>query len=102
MSGLKVKPLSPTSTDWVVLEAEPLSVELAMVVVVSLEPPPYWAPTRGRQTRVKVHKDALIIIANEFDEKILKATVGVESPDSKESGDRSSLCGSSYGVREVP
>jgi hypothetical protein len=66
VSGLKVKPLSPTSTDWVVLEAEPLSVELAVVVVVSLEPPPpYWAPTRGRHKMVKVNKDALIIVATE-------------------------------------
>jgi hypothetical protein len=63
VSGLKVKPLSPTSTDCVVLEAEPLSVELAVVVVVSLEPPPpYWAPARGRHKRVKVHKDALIML----------------------------------------
>lgn len=68
VSGLKVKPLLPTSTDWIVLEAEPLVVELAgvvvVVIVVLLEPPPppYWASTRGSHKRANVHMHALIII----------------------------------------
>lgn len=90
MSGLKEKPFLPTSTDWVALEAEPLSVELAVVVVASLDPcPPYWAPTRGRHKKVKVQKDALIITVSELDEKIMKVKVCVDSPaiNFKESGD---------------
>lgn len=103
VSGLKTKPLSPTSTDWVVLEAGPLAVELAVVEVSLLElelppPPPYWAPTRGRHKRAKVHKDAFIVTATELDEKIIKVKVCVDSPvlNSKESGDRFPLCGLSY------
>jgi len=96
VSGLKIKPFSPTSTDCVVLEAEPLSVELAVVVGVSLEsfpPPPYWAPTRGRHNRAKVHKDTLIIIATKLDEKTSRAKICVETQElnSKGSGDGSGL-----------
>jgi len=81
VSGVKVKPFSPTWTDWVALEAEPLFVELAVVVVASLDPsPPYWAPTRGRHKSVKVQKDALIIIASGLDEKLMKLKVCVDSP----------------------
>jgi hypothetical protein len=46
-------------------------VELAVVVVVSLElppPPPYWAPTRGRHKSVKVYKEDLYIVATQLDE----------------------------------
>ena len=76
VSGSKVRPLVPTSTDRVVFEAEPLSVELAVAVVVSLEtPPPYCAPIRGRHRREKVYKDTLIITATQLDEKIMEAKV---------------------------
>jgi hypothetical protein len=62
----------------VALEAEALFVELAVelaeVVVVSLEPPPppYCAPTRGRHKSVKVHKDVLYIIATQLNLKMSK------------------------------
>lgn len=92
-----------------VLEAEPLSVELAVVVVVSLEPPPpYWASTRGRHSREKVYKDALIITATQLDEKIMEVKVCVESGalnfkvQYQEIGFIYVVKATAYGVRDAP